>query len=431
MADFLIGAATAAHQVEGNNRHSDYWIMEHVKHSDFAEPSGLACDHYNRYDEDIRLLAESGCNAYRFGIEWARIEPEEGRFDPDEIMHYRRVIDCCRVHGIMPVVTLMHFSSPAWLIGKGGWGSRDVADYFSRYARYVAEQLGDRLSYICTINEANMGIQLHKVIQDMMKAGKRSEGGVQVGQSSGLDMKSILLGMLEQGRAFHTSPLKINSFLKPRSEKTERFVMEAHMAAKKAIKEVLPEAKVGLTLSLFDYQPTKAGRDAAVKLWKEDFGWYLPFIREDDFLGVQNYSRKIVDENGALEPAADAPLTQMGYEDYPQSIGNVLMRVARHFPGELMVTENGIATSDDERRCAFIKEAVSAVMKAKRRGVPVTGYFHWSLLDNFEWQAGFDKTFGLVAVDRTTQIRYPKNSLKVLGDLAIQFKDAGESGSTV
>ncbi len=421
MADFLIGAATAAHQVEGNNRRSDYWIMEHVKHSDFAEPSGLACDHYNRYDEDIRLLAEAGCNAYRFGIEWARIEPEEGQFDPDEILHYRRVLECCREYGVMPVITLMHFSSPAWLIKRGGWGSRDVAAYFSRYARYVAEQLGDQLLYICTINEANMGIQLHKVIRDMMKAGKRGEGGVQVGQNNGLDMKSILLGMLEQGRAFHTSPLKINSFLKPRSEKTERFVLEAHAAAKKAIKEVLPEAKVGLTLSLFDYQPTKAGKNAAVKLWKEDFGWYLPYIREDDFLGVQNYSRKIVDENGTREPAADAPLTQMGYEDYPRSIGNVLMRVARHFPGELMVTENGIATSDDERRCAFIKEALSSVMIAKKRGVPVTGYFHWSLLDNFEWQAGFDKTFGLIAVDRSTQTRYPKNSLKVLGDLAAQY----------
>ena len=200
--------------------------------------------------------------------------------------------------------------------------------------------------------------------------------------------------------------------------------MEAHIAAKKQIKEVLPETKVGLTLSLFDYQPTKAGKDAAVKLWKEDFGWYLPFIRDDDFLGVQNYSRKIVDENGAREPAATAPLTQMGYEDYPRSIGNVLKRVARHFPGELIVTENGIATSDDERRCAFIREAVASVMEAKEHGIPVTGYLHWSLLDNFEWQAGFGKTFGLIAVDRTTQTRYPKNSLKVLGGLAEEFTGA-------
>ena len=418
MTDFLIGAATAAHQVEGNNVHSDYWVMEHVAHSDFTEPSGLACDHYNRYEEDIRLLAEAGCNAYRFSIEWARIEPEEGKFDQAQIEHYRRMLDCCRENGVKPIVTLMHFSSPAWLISKGGWGTERVAGYFARYARFVAEQLGGGLEYVCTINEANMGIQLHKVIQDMMQAGKRQEGGVQVGQNNGLNVKSILLGMLEQGRAFRVNPLRINSYLKPRSEKTERCVMQAHEAARREIKAVLPEAKVGLTLSLFDYQPTEAGKDAAAKLWHEDYGWYLPYIREDDFLGVQNYSRKIVDETGVREPAADAPLTQMGYEDYPRSIGNVLTRVARSFHGELIVTENGIATDNDERRCAFIREAVASVMEAKQRGVPVTGYLHWSLLDNFEWQAGYAKTFGLIAVDRETMERHPKKSLRVLGSLA-------------
>ena len=418
MTEFLIGAATAAHQVEGNNLHSDYWVMEHVKHSDFVEPSGLACDHYHRFQEDIKLLSSAGLNAYRFSIEWARVEPEEGKFDQNEIDHYRQVIDCCHANGVTPVVTLMHFSSPAWLIGKGGWGTAKVAEYFARYARRIAEELGDQLPYVCTINEANMGIQLHKVIQDMMKAGRRSEGGVQVGRNNGLDIKSILLGMVEQGRAFHTSPLKINSFLKPRDEKKEHFVMEAHRAAKAAIREVSPDTKVGLTLSLFDYQPTEAGKDSAAKLWHEDYGWYLPYIRDDDFLGVQNYSRKIVDENGPREPAPDAPLTQMGYEDYPKSIGHVLRRVARSFPGELMVTENGIGTSDDSRRCAFIREAFQSVMEAKRDGVPVTGYLHWSLLDNFEWQAGYAKTFGLIAVDRNTMERIPKESLRVLGSLA-------------
>ena len=133
---------------------------------------------------------------------------------------------------------------------------------------------------------------------------------------------------------------------------------------------------------------------------------------------MQNYSRKIVDENGAREPALDAPLTQMGYEDYPSSIGNVLRKVAKEFPKELLVTENGIGTADDSRRCAFIREAFASVMQAKADGLPVSGYLHWSLLDNFEWQAGFGKTFGLIAVDRTTQTRYPKESLKVLGSLA-------------
>ena len=191
--DFLIGAATAAHQVEGNNIHSDFWVMENLKHSDFAEPSGLAVDHYNRYEEDIKLLADAGCSAYRFSIEWARIEPEEGRYDYREIEHYRKVIRCCRENGITPIVTLHHFSSPAWLIRKGGWTNERTVDSFAKYARYVATQLGDELEYVCTINEANMGFQLNKVMEDMKKASQR-EGSVQVGVQ--LDMKKILLSMI-------------------------------------------------------------------------------------------------------------------------------------------------------------------------------------------------------------------------------------------
>lgn len=414
---FMIGAATAAHQVEGNNTHSDFWVMEHLKHSDFVEPSGMAVDHYNRYAEDIKLLAQAGCNAYRFSIEWARIEPQEGCFDAKEIEHYRQVLLCCRENGITPVVTLQHFSSPAWLIGKGGWGKPYVAAAFGRYAKKLTQELGAYMPYICTINEANMGMQLHKVSADMMKAGKRKEGGVQVGQNMKLDMKTILLGMLEKGKAFHCSPLGVNSFLMPRNEKQESFVMAAHREAFRQIKAICPGSKVGLSLSLFDYQAVSGGEAEAAKLWQEDFGWYLPYIRDNDFLGVQNYSRKIVDASGARAPAAEAPVTQMGYEDYPASIGNVLRKAAKEFPGELVVTENGIATDNDARRCEFIQEAFASVTAAKNEGVPVTGYLHWSLLDNFEWQAGYSKTFGLIAVNRKTMQRLPKESLKILGAL--------------
>ena len=417
MEQFLIGAATAPHQVEGNNTTSDCWVMEQLRHSDYAEPSGDACDHYNRYEEDIRLLAASGCNAYRFGIEWARIEPMEGRFDDEAIEHYRRVILCCEKNGITPIVTLHHFSSPAWLISKGGWGEKYAVAAFAWYVRKVISELGDHLPYVCTINEANMGFQLQKVAADMMKASKK-EGNVQVGTNTKLDMKAILLGMIEQGKVFRCSPFAVNNYLKPRSQEKERLIMEAHRAAVKVIKEISPATKVGLTLSLFDYQAVNGGEKAAAQLWHEDFGWYLPYIEGDDFLGVQNYSRKIVDANGAREPAEGAPVTQMGYEDYPTSIGNVLRRVSKEFKGDLIVTENGIATSDDERRCQFIREAVAAVFSAREDGVPVKGYFHWSLLDNFEWQAGFGKTFGLIAVDRKTQKRHPKQSLQVLGEFA-------------
>ena len=417
MEKFLIGAATAPHQVEGNNTNSDCWVMEQLKHSDYAEPSGDACDHYNRYAEDIALLAASGCNAYRFGIEWARVEPMEGRFDEAAIEHYRQVIRCCEENGVTPIVTLHHFSSPSWLISKGGWGEKYVVAAFAWYVRKVMQELGEHLPYVCTINEANMGFQLQKIAADMMKSNQK-EGSVQVGTNTKLDMKAIILGMFEQGKVFKCSPFAVNNYLKPRKLETEKLVMEAHKAAVKEIKAISPQTKVGLTLSLFDYQAVNGGEDAAQQLWHEDFGWYLPYIENDDFLGVQNYSRKIVDKDGAREPAPGVAVTQMGYEDYPQSIGNVLRKVAKEFKGELIVTENGIATGDDERRCAFIKEAVAAVYSAREDGVPVNGYLHWSLLDNFEWQAGFGKTFGLIAVDRKTQKRYPKQSLAVLGEFA-------------
>lgn len=416
MSTFLIGAATAAHQVEGNNIHSDYWVMEHLKHSDFVEPSGDAVDHYNRYAEDIKLLADAGGNAYRFSIEWARIEPKEGKFCPKAIAHYRDVLLCCREQGITPLVTLHHFSTPAWVISRGGWGKDYIVSAFARYTRKVVRELGDLIPYICTINEANMGYQLHKVIADMMNAGKR-EGGVQVGQNMGLDIKGIIFGMVEKGKAFHCSPFGINTFLMPRSRKAEEIVMKAHRAAVKEIKALRPEIRVGLTLSLFDYQAVDGGEAEAARLWQDDFGFYLPYIRDNDFLGVQNYSRKIVDAKGAREPAPGAPVTQMGYEDYPAAIGNVLRKVAKEYHGDLIVTENGIGTDNDARRCAFIREAFAGVMAAKAEGVPVKGYLHWSLLDNFEWQAGYAKTFGLIAVDRKTQTRYPKESLSVLGAL--------------
>lgn len=412
---FMIGAATAAHQVEGNNIHSDYWVMEHLKHSDFVEPSGIAVDHYNRFEEDIALLADAGCNAYRFSIEWARVEPKEGRFCPKAIAHYRDVLLCCKKYGITPIVTLAHFSSPAWLITKGGWAKEYVVNAFARYVRKVAEELGQHTPYICTINEANMGFQLQKIAADMMNSGKKKEGDVQVGTNTELNLKNIIFGMFEQGKAFKCNPFAVNTFLKPRKAEQEKIVMRAHQAAAKEIKAIRPEIKVGLTLSLFDYQAVDGGEAEADKLWYEDFGFYLPYIQDDDFLGVQNYSRKIVDVKGAREPAPDVAVSQMGYEDYPAAIGHVLRKVAKEYHGELIVTENGIATSDDGRRCEFICEALDGVMAAKSSGVPVTGYLHWSLLDNFEWQAGFGKTFGLIAVDRKTQIRYPKESLRVLG----------------
>ncbi|SFN86790.1 beta-glucosidase [Pseudobutyrivibrio sp. JW11] len=420
--DFMLGAATAAHQVEGNNVGSDYWIMENLEHSVFVEKSGLAVDHYNRYEEDIDLLKQSGLNAYRFSIEWARIEPVEGQWNEKEMEHYIKVIDYCLANGIEPVVTYHHFSSPAWLITKGGWESPDVVRYFERYAKYVTEHVAGKVKYVCTINEANMRLQMAFLIKDITeRMSKQSEiqnqeGSVQVGVNLSQNQSQMMMSMMETAKAFNIDdPRKVANFVSQASEEGDLLVMKAHNAARNAIKSVDPSIQVGLTLSLHDIQCVDGGEENAKKAWDDEFTHYLPYIEKDDFLGVQCYTRKIFDANGANSTLETGPKTQMGYEDYPMGIVNVVRRCAEEFKGAIIVTENGIATSDDERRCEFIKEALTGLNDCITEGIKLKGYFAWSLLDNFEWQKGFSMTFGLISVDRNTMERTPKNSLKVLG----------------
>ena len=418
--DFLIGAATAAHQVEGNNIHSDYWAQEQLPHTSFAEPSGLACDHYNRFEEDIRLLAEAGLNAYRFSVEWARIEPEEGKFDEDEIEHYRRVIACCKAHGVEPIVTLMHFTSPVWLIRKGGWESESTVEDFRRYAAYVTEQLGGELNYICTINEANMGLQLAAIAkrftlmaQQAAKKAKSAEGTVQVGMNFEKMMENMKFAAAENAAVFGTPQPQI--FVSSRTPEGDELVFHAHQAAKEAIKALYPNIKVGITLSMHDCQALPGGESFADAAWDEEFRHYLPYIEGDDFLGVQNYTRTQYGPAGQLPAPDGAELTQMDYEFYPEALEHVIRRVHEDFKGDLIVTENGVAVSDDSRRVEFIGRALKGVENCLADGIPVKGYMYWSLMDNFEWQKGFSMTFGLIAVDRATQTRQPKPSLAFLG----------------
>lgn len=419
---FLLGAATAAHQVEGNNIHSDCWAMEQMKHTAYTEPSLDAVDQYNRYEEDILLMKKAGLNAYRFSIEWARIEPEEGKFDEAELEHYRKVVACCKKNGLEPVVTLHHFSSPVWLIRKGGWEVETTPEDFARYTRYVMEALGGELKYVCTLNEANMGMQIAAIIERnrrqamaLISSGQASEDQVQMGLN--------LLKLLDPSEEAKSEMLEIfgtenpQGFTSPRTEHGDGIVCKAHMAAREVIREVAPHVKVGLTLSLHDVQVAPGGEERAQREWEHEFTRYLYAIADDDFVGVQNYTRSIIDANGISPVPEGAETTQMNYEFYPQALEHVIRRVAKDFKGDLLVTENGVATSDDTRRVAFIDGALEGVRRCMNDGLPVKGYLYWSLLDNFEWQKGYSMTFGLIAVDRKTQIRTPKPSLFHLGDM--------------
>ena len=427
--DFLVGAATAAHQVEGNNIHSDYWAMEHMKYGNFNEPSLDAVDHYNRYEEDIKMVAEAGLNAYRFSIEWARIQPKQGVYDENEIEHYRKVLTCCRENGVEPIVTMMHFTSPKWLIENGGWENEATVEAFKNYCQYVTEQLGDLMHYVCTINEANMGIQVAAIsaryraqmmakMQRMQQGGaeekKDLEGTAQVGMNFNDMMANMQKQKEENVEIFGTDTLQ--TFVSARTPEGDMLVIRAHQAARAAMKAVKPELQIGLTLSLHDIQAQEGGEETAAKEWVDEFTPYVPYIKEDDFFGLQNYSRSLIGPNGILPVPEGAEITQMDYEYYPEDLEHVIRRVYEEMPMPIMVTENGIATADDTRRVAYIQTAMKGVENCIQDGIPVKGYMYWSMMDNFEWQKGFGMTFGLISVDRTTQTRTAKPSLTVLGN---------------
>ncbi|HAL74919.1 MAG TPA: glycoside hydrolase family 1 [Clostridiales bacterium] len=409
---FLLGASTAAHQVEGNNTNSDFWAMEQIPGSLFKEPSLDAVDHYNRFREDIDLMAAAGLNAYRFSIEWARIQPTKDSFDAKEIQHYREMLEYCHQKGIKPIVTLHHFSSPKWLITEGGWEAESTADLFADYARYVIIELGDQMDYVCTINEANMGLQLTKIMHEMAA---KMQGQVQVGINTDIG-KVMAERMAGLSKVFGgLDPRKISHFLSGRTPAGDLVIIHAHEKARDAIKAVCPHLKVGITLSLHDFQALPGGEERAHAELDEELLHYLPHLQKDDFIGVQNYSRKLVGPDGIVPPPEGTELTQMNYEFYPQGIANVIRTVASHFHKPILVTENGIGTADDSRRQVFIQEALRGIQACLDEGIPVKGYLHWTLMDNFEWMLGFEPTFGLIAVDRTTQRRYPKPSLQLLG----------------
>lgn len=430
--NFLVGAATAAHQVEGNNTYSDYWAMEHMRYTSFSEPSLEAVDHYHRYEEDIRMLSEAGLNAYRFSIEWARIEPEQGMYDENAVEHYRKVLQCCKENGVEPVVTLMHFTSPKWLIEKGGWENEETIGFFADYCKYIVGELGEYMHYICTINEANMGLQIAAIskryraqMQEKMKAAGNSEAGKEAAEKTegtvqvGLNMQKMMENMQKQAEenmeVFGTPRPQI--FVSERTADGDLLVMKAHQAAKKAMKEINPSLQVGLTLSLHDIQSAEGGEEQAAKEWEEEFLHYISYIKEDDFFGLQNYTRSVYDADGQVLPSAEAGMTQMGYEIYPRALEACIRKVHDKLPLPIMVTENGIAVEDDEVRVEFIREACGGVEACMADGIPVIGYMYWSLLDNFEWQKGYSMTFGLVSVDRKTMKRTAKPSLAFLGNV--------------
>jgi beta-glucosidase len=409
---FLWGAATAAHQVEGGNFRSDWWDWERRPGTPCLDRSGDACDHYHRYPSDIAMLADLGLNAYRYSVEWARIEPADGTFADAELDHYVAVTDAVIAAGLTPMVTLNHFTLPRWVARTGGWLDPATPARFARFCERVVGALGDRVPWYCTLNEP----------------GVVAFGGY--------------LGALN----FPPGTLDIGSW-----ERASAGLVRAHQLAREAIKAARPNARVGMTHQLMEWEADAGGRFFMEWLRRHNEELFLEAAADDDFIGVQTYTRVPVHVAAPLaallrltvrsrrsanlllprvirrqstnpHPALPAGTrrTQMGYEFRPEALAATVRRVAALLPGrDIVVTEHGVATDDDTERVEFIDRGLRALHAEMEAGAPVLGYIHWSALDNFEWALGYAPHFGLIGVDRATQERTVRPSARFLGGVAV------------
>jgi len=399
--DFLWGTATAAHQVEGNNVNSDFWVLEHTPGSPFVEPSGDACDQYHSYADDIAMLARLGFNAYRFSIEWARIEPEPGEFSRAVLDHYRRVLACCHEHKVTPVVTFHHFTSPRWVAGDGGWEEKKTAERFARYCEHAAGHLGDLIGVACTINEANLGAYLYLLGTMPLK--------VDPAQAK---------WFAEAARRIGADPNRFAPYLLCDQMKARDTMLEAHRLAAAALKSSRGKFPVGICLALADLQAVPGGEQRRDRIKAECQDIFFEAARGDDFVGVQTYTRNRISADGILRPEPGVETTLMHYEFWPEALEATIRQASAVAKVPVIVTENGIGTDQDDRRIEYVRRALNGVARCVRDGIDVRGYFYWSLLDNFEWNSGYRPTFGLVAVDRETQVRSLKPSAQWLGNVA-------------
>jgi beta-glucosidase len=375
---FLWGVSIGAHQSEGNNLASDWWYRETQPDSPVAEPCGDAVDSYHRWRDDQALAASAGFTDYRCGIEWSRIEPADGRISQAEIGHYRRIAEGAVSRGLRLTLTLHHFTVPLWFAATGGWARADAVDRFLRYVDALAPVFDAGVTRVMTINEPNILAVLPR-----LSSGELASGGLPVPDP---DVTRALIGV--------------------------------HRATVAHLRDRHPSLEVGWGVSVQDYQ-AEPGAEADTDAYCEPRDQvFMRASAGDDYIGVQAYTRGRIAVGGkpVYDPAV--PRTLNGWEYFPAALGGAVRRVSRIVPGTpIIVTENGLATQDDTQRIHYTTGALQSLRAAMNDGADVRGYFHWSLLDNWEW-GHWEPTFGLVAVDRATFERIPKPSLHWLGALA-------------
>lgn len=384
---FFWGASTASHQVEGGTENQwSIWELAHaselaktakhrlgylaewpvIKHQ-AEDPnnyvSGKGVDHYKRYKEDFGIAKSLNLNAFRFGIEWSRIEPKEGKWDDSAIEHYRNYIKQLKAHDLEPFLNIWHWTMPTWFTDKGGFKKRANLVHWKRFVKKIANEYGNDITYVITLNEPNVYASF----------------GYATGE------------WVPQEKSWISATFVVVNLIR------------AHKIAYKILKKKNPQLMVGVAAQLANIQARRPHNwiDVMTTKYMRLFWnwWFLNRIkRQQDFVGFNYYFSDYYKGFSVDNP--DAPTSDLGWYMEPEGLYPLLMRVWSHYKKPIIVTENGVADSRDQYRRWWLEETIVAMERALSDGVDLRGYFHWSLLDNFEWKYGWWPKFGLVEVDR-------------------------------
>lgn len=389
--NFLWGSAVSGHQIDGHNEHSDWWHWELA--TEGQQVSGKAVDHWNRFEEDHDLLVAMGHEAFRFGLEWARIEPRRGEFDQAAVEQYRRMLQSLRDRGIKICLTLHHWVLPQWVSEQDDWMNPETVDQFLRYVDFVVQEFGEFPDLWITVNEPMVASLAGNLSGDFPP-----------------QRKSILA-----------------------SRKVTRNMLRAHAGAYRLVHQHCPHARVGVAMAYphleawgtpgpagwYERIAAWFGRKVVYEAWDRSIqtGWFHPLIgwggveglRDSvDFCGINYYFRMTPRfslkhrRSGFLDPAAlpeGVEINDFDWQIWPKGIRHIIGYAWKRFQKPIFITENGIADRDDSRRGDYIVDHLQQIQQAIADGLPVEGYFHWSFIDNFEWKEGFEMKFGLVEVD--------------------------------
>ena len=393
---FLWGAATSAHQVEGGNRLNDWWRFEQqpgkIAH---GETSGDACRHWERFDQDFALAAADHHRMHRLSLEWSRIEPERGRFDRVAVDHYHAVFASLKRHGLLPLVTLHHFTNPLWIADHGGWENRETVDRFCDFVRFCAHEFGGEVDWWCTVNEPEV-YAFRGWSEGVWPPGRRDESAALTVMAHLLEAHGLAYRILHaedrhdadgDGRAAVVGFAKHRPQLEPLHAWSPLDRLRAHFenaVFNDAVEQAADSGDIHLSIP---------GARSVRR--------HVPELKGSlDYFGLNYYTRWKVRALGGDPHVArpGAEHTDLGWEIYPRGLEEATVRVAR-LGKPILITEHGFADATDRFRPRALIESLLHLGNALDRGARVIGYLHWSLLDNFEWSDGFDARFGLYRVD--------------------------------